>query len=390
MTHKWTVALVEEEKARIKQDLDQFLDDPKRRLAHCLGKLALLESEGSEALLSRFILAVSALVHEERFGGMEPRQIDTIYEIAISILNSQGIDPVKSKLRFLYAELYQARSHIYRDGGHHWDAAWKLGMSLRHASQDNELAKARQMLSSGIRYLRLGDCSKADEIFSNVEAMQQGSRQTARARIGRISACRFRRLHSECEALIAGAKLIPDIYESALLEIEWEDLCLRQTADKDLSNILAAVAAGGSHHKNVYFLEAYLWACASPNGIWRKQLPLLRSVVRKGNLKLHKCGFLYRAAVGLENCYDQNISFERRLHALGEVLSERHKLVKIEYEILLLACAIVWLRRNMVRSLSDLCKAEYRALSLRMSDGKNEDVLGLTELFGKQELKASA
>ena len=97
----WRHETLIQEKKAIKAELDAVAQSgagPSARLQQALQKLAELETDNTTTgRLRRYIYAVSALVHHERYGGLKPKQVKGIAQIALAIVTVFRIKPGFSK-----------------------------------------------------------------------------------------------------------------------------------------------------------------------------------------------------------------------------------------------------------------------------------------------------
>ena len=384
---KWQKRRVIAEKRAIKEELDQHSDDndPGKRLIYATDQIQELEQDDTPGgRLRRFIFIVSALVHHSRFGGLKDRQVRRLANLAYAILQTEGIQPGKSRLAFLYGELHLALSQIYRKTGDHWLAAWEQQTSFHLSGKEPPGGEGFQFLSMGIRSIRLGHCHKAIEYFRLAEEQKLPDRQFMQARLGLIRALRLTGSLGASEKLATdtGEQCQPNAAEKR--ELEWDAAC-REVQDKgDMNLMLRMVRKGADHYLPVYLLEAFLWAKCLPERRFEKKLPTIRYLARKKDLKIQNLGILYEAASVMETCYDYDIPISIRLRKLGEILARTSDFVTLDTELLFWAAAGRWLARSHLFSMTSLVLSEYQMLNLRQSLGDNPDVLGLvSDLMAK-------
>lgn len=155
----WSQAGIDEEKRRVKEWLDAIEREKgaEARFAAALKEIrSLQDSEAPAQRLRCFVLIVSAVLHAARIGGLTRAQVSRLVDLGEAILATQGIRSVSSLLSFLYGELYLAVSIWHRNAGEHWRSAWEHQVS-RHLSQRSPPGgEGFQLLSRGLRALRLG------------------------------------------------------------------------------------------------------------------------------------------------------------------------------------------------------------------------------------------
>jgi hypothetical protein len=69
---------------------------------------------------------------------------------------------------------------------------------------------------------------------------------------------------------------------------------------------------------------------------------------------------------------------------LGAVISKLSSETSIYTQLIIFAAAARWLYRTRLDEFEVLCREEYRAINLRLTDGKNADPLGLLVQRGEQ------
>jgi len=108
---------------------------------------------------------------------------------------------------------------------------------------------------------------------------------------------------------------------------------------------------------------------------WKNELPALRTLIKNKIVRPKRAGFMFKCVRQLVECHDQSYPFSLRLRGLGNTLSNLNQFVSIDLELLSWLAAARWLARNNSFHLATLSLKEYLALSMRLSDGKKNDVL---------------
>jgi len=326
----------------------------------------------------------SALVHHERYSLLKSGEVSELFDLALSILKYKGFDPQRSRLKFLYGELFIILSQIYRRAGDQWNASWIQLMSTRYITDKTSQEYSRLVLGSAIRALRLGNIATAIAKFKDAESCNLPYRQKMRARIGNICALRLSHDHDPCGRLISETLNHEKINDRERSEILWQYMCLNAQSSQDISEIVKSVGPKGSHYFAEYYLEAYLWTRTVENRLWEEKLAKLNSMARSRSLAVHKIGYFYRCAQVIDDAYNMEIPYEIRLKQLGTILGQRHMLITIDKELLFLAAAARWLSRSHNFNMASMILNEYKSLCLRISSGLSEDVLCvLGNLFDK-------
>jgi len=326
--------------------------------------------------LSCYIYIISALVHHSRFKGLTSLQIHRLVELALDILRLQDIKPAKSRLAFLYGELYQVRSQIFRQEGQPWQAAWQQQMA-HHLANPNPQEAGSQYLALGLRSFRLGHAAKARQYLCQAE--QQGL-EKQQLFLAKITKCQSLRLSGQLERALKD--LSAGFEEShleprQLLELEWEKICCRLCASLDLSEMFATVRKGRPHYQSSYIIEAFLWGALLKQRSWLMGPYKMQVIRRRAHLNPASLGFFYQVGIVIEQSYDYDIPLATRLFNLGNHLGRSGELVTVDKELLFLAASFRFLNRSKAYELADLVKHQYAKLCHQLTEGDSDDVLGL-------------
>jgi hypothetical protein len=309
---------------------------------------------------------MSALVHHERWGGMQSRQVEKIAEHAGGILKLQGIHQSSSRLGSLFADLHLVLSQIHRKSGEHWRAAWQQQMAERLQKKSDHQAHG-----AAIRALRLGHAQLAIPLFQKAAASDNPLTRH-RALLGLIKCLRLAGEHIEAKRQI-DALSSDQLSEAGSTELAWEVACLNAGAVE----LARSVKRGKPHFQGIYVLEAYLWARATEDRTTIDWLSSLNTYRRNKTLRIPYLGALDRIAQAIDHCYDNSFEFHLRLERLGETLNQVPLLLSVEQELLTWAAAARWLARHNAASQAALCLAQYAGLSLRLTGGASKDAMGL-------------
>jgi hypothetical protein len=173
------------------------------------------------------------------------------------------------------------------------------------------------------------------------------------------------RLSGRSEAAIEFMKTLPSSFsQSAQRELEWERRIL-EGGPKKIEWLLHAAAT--THADSTYALDAYFWARSGQCRDWGRALP--RNF--EGTSRFAKFARLF------EKLYDTGLSVSNRIEMLGRELERIKEVSSIEKELLVWAASARWLFRIKASGLAGVALDEYSALSLRVSRGRNPDVLGV-------------
>jgi hypothetical protein len=329
----------------------------------------------SETTLQLYLHAMFALVYHERWGGLAEARVKDLLQLASSLLQLAGAWGERSRLAPLAAELHLLKSQLLLKAGDYRGALWEHEVGAQVAGRRIPGGPERSALAFAIRSLRLGDAASASEHFAAAEAA--GGRAYERARIGRIQSLRLAGDRAAADALARTA--CSGGSADFRRELDWEIVCIERSGGGDPRAMRACVARGASHYEASYVLEAALWDWASGDGSPR---PGVATLKRRADLDFAAHRRLLAIAEAMESAHDAEIPFRLRLRTVGELLSDARLLRNVDKELLALAAAVRWLGRNRSRRLASVVRADYTALSLRLSAGGAPDVLGVLAADG--------
>lgn len=375
----WDQDLIEREKRSIKASLDivDITEDPASKWRVIRSALAELgEEDSSVGRLRRFIYAISALIHHERFGCLTPRDIADLTDLAHTILKVQGIKPRESRLAGLYGDIHLIKSQIQRKEGNHWQAAWEQEFAWHLAGAQGSGGAGFQYLCMGNRALRLGQGPHA--LHRYYQALDETLTQEHRERtyLGLVQA--YSLMGEVDKAKSVSSEVRAEIKNEWIVqELGWFDLISHAKSSGDWSMVLKATSKNGSHFLATYVVEAALWPLVIQTKAYMDRAPQLQSLRRNKNLLIPKIGTWYEVGVDLQACYDTEIPLSLRLRKVSAIVESRHGLANVEQELLVLCAVARWLVRSKSHDLGYLVLEEYRSLSLKLSAGHTSDALGV-------------
>ncbi len=377
---RWQRRHYEGEKESIRLELAAKAAQSPRRavLASILEQVNSLGEDGdSTQQLRRFLLIIFALTHQMNYGGLKEREIHRLSDLAIAILQTEGIQPGSSRLAHAYSELHVVLSQIYRKEGRQWQAAWELQLGYQFSGSLLPGGQAFQELAFANRSLRLGFGPRALSQFLAAENNNPDPATFERARLGRILALRLSGQFDLAEEIAVQSMADARIGARFQQELTWERACQQAQRQGHLDDLLPLVQKDGTHHQDSYLLEATLWAKAPARRHWLSAVPSTRSLHRRSEFQAQRFGFLYRACQQLDDCYDFAVPLPVRIRQLGAILRRVRQLVSVGPELLVLAASARWLHRARAEQLARLVLDEYAGLCLRLSGGATMDVLNL-------------
>ncbi len=378
----WSKNQIHEVKAEVKKEIDAGCrgETDQYRLNFIQSNIEDLETQFEPtAQLKRLIYIISALVHHDRFGGLSDVQVERLSQVAEAIIQTHGIKPGSSKLGFLFGELHFVRSQIYRKRGSHWRSAWEQHVGILHTRPGPLVGgDSFQLMAMANRALRLANTTLAIQHYLKAEDQGLSDDQLALARIGRIRALRLSGDLQQSRQLADETSTLEHLTMDHQLELGWERLCRNVTEKNDMTTMLKAIRKRGSHYRASYLWEGFMWAASSSNINHLNKTIKLKNLMRVKELKPHHLGYFMDCGIMLERCYDSEYPLVRRYEFLGNQLFQAENLLNVDKVLLLWAAASRWLFRRKAFALASLTLNEYRALSMRLSNAKQPDVLGLT------------
>lgn len=376
--HVWLESKINKEKLSFKNELDAL--PVKSRLHYILkATSSLADSMDSAAQLRRFIYSIAALIHHERYGGLSTSQVLGLAQVAQTILQTNNINPVTSKLCFLYGEIHLALSQIFRKEGKHFESSWEQILS-EHLSRKAPIGgQTFSSFSKALRFIRLGDAYSAIREFELAEKTDSNAQFFEKSRLGRIRSLRLAGRSHEAIELISDTRSLFKESTPEMQELNWEMICTEFQKTGNPAPFFAATKPNGTHYQAVYVIEAFFFAYSIASRTWEKSQSKISSLIKNKTLKVSKLGYFLHCAMDLEKCYDADIPLIARLDVASKCLMKRHRLLAIDRELLLLAAMTRWLIRSKADDLAEVTFNSYRALCLRLSSGNSEDVLGVLE-----------
>ena len=388
---EWSSALIATEKAAAKRVLDAAAPAGRARLTAALQHVTRWHEDDSPlGRLRCYVFIMSALVQHERSGGLSQRQVKRLVAWVHAILQAQGIRPRDSRLAALYGDIHIVRSQIFRKDGEPWQAAWEQQIALQLGGDDPTGGDAFQLLCMANRALRLGHSRVAVYQLKQAETLGLSSIELARARLSLIRAQWFLGDDSAVVATIAATRSLPGLRSDIAEEIDWIEMVRAVQRSGDVGPMLRAVGRHGAFHKGTYVIEACLWAMSVPQRSFLAAMPRMDNLLKNKLMSARSNGLWFSATAALQDCYDAAIPLAIRTKRLGDCLLEKDKLLTVDKELMIWAAALRWLSRSKNQSLALLVFSEYRALCLRLSDGRSGDILNVAaDLASRSWLKAA-
>ena len=347
---------------------------------HLVAHINALSSQTTEqSRIECYAACVSALVNQERFGGLKGKEISTIAALAFDMVRLAQIDPETSRMAFVAGDVYMALSQIRRKTGDHWLAAWEAELGLRYTGDHPTEGMALRFHVAANRALRLGNAEQALECVER--ALKQSPTTSQRNRIAttHVSALKLSGLKTQAEKTIVSAMKSDWISEPTKTELQWETLCMAvaDSPNEAIEEILARVKVKQSHSHASYVLDAILWCLVVQTPKYVSKAPKVKNLYRRFQIEKDRYGNLFEAVKVLSEAYESKRPIAVRIEAVGQMLSKAHLSFSVERELLIWAAAFRWLDRVKCQRLASLCLSQYQAISMQLSNGRMKDALGV-------------
>ncbi|MFW7382096.1 MAG: hypothetical protein ACOH5I_25040 [Oligoflexus sp.] len=382
----WSLSEIDQIRREVRSLLDSKAQTGQEKLEILLNEIARLEGVRDRlGYLRRYSCIMFSLIHHERQGGLSKKRITDLSDIAFAILKVNHIEASRSSLSFLYGDLFRITSQIFLKEGRLWQSAWVYQLACQFTSRNPYENKGKIDLSLGLRTLELGHAQLAIQLFQQAESNGLRGGDWERNRIGWLRSLRLsHRLQEASKLWQTTTDEAKELSTDCKLELEWERICLDLSSTQDLTKMFQCVKKGKPHFINSYLIEAFFWSRAVAKTSWFDKIPKMKTLYKTSSLDMKSAGLFYKLAQALEDAYDQSIPLRIRLEQMGPLLEQIPSLRNVDKQLLAWAAATRWLARCQAYRFAVLSFAEYRSLSLRLSSGQTEDVLGIgSDLFTK-------
>ncbi len=376
----WRRPAIDEMKRNVKAELDQVLaaSNESSRLNYILEQIqGLEEATESAALLRRFILVMSALVHHERYGGLGKKQIQDLGTLGQAILRVVGVKTGHNPTSFLHAEMHAIMSDIHYSNGEFLPSLWERQLGA-HASVMTPEHLSRQNYGMGLSALRLGNVTSAVLFFE--KALTEGEDQGHHDRI-RMHLLKAKRLSGDLEQARAMAvRCAAEIENEACLnELKWEKALIDLRESQDLGELFSLSKRGQPLHTSSYLLELFLWTTGHAKTKWGEKIAKVSTLGSQRSLDFHRYTHLFAVAQNLEQAYDAEIPFAKRLLDIKKILPRIQLLRQVDQELLSWLSLARWLYRSHHYPMASMIFHEYQGLCLKLSGGQSRDVLSMAQ-----------
>jgi hypothetical protein len=381
----WSEALVAAAKIETKQNLNEIQSQGGGRqcLSYAMQKIRGYEDSSKPVdQLRRLIYILHSLLLHQQFGGLRDSEINSAVSLAVAITKLHVGTVRHARFSYLMAEIYMVLSQIQKGKGLNRQSAWSQEVANLYDQRRGSVAKAFELLTRANRASRCGVSGIALKNYEKVLEMECSGQATFLAMIGHLKTLRlmgewnkalqFSKLYAESIQSLPKVAVDPD----ALLEIRWEQLVLNLIKSGDAYPMISATRYGQDFHHATYMLEASMWMKCLGTKEFLDKITKVSSMVRRKDLRANKLGMFYVGALKVEKCYDHEIPIDIRIKGLGEIMQRLSEFQSKDKELLVLVAMARFLARRKAFEFAALALSEYEGQCLRLSSGRNRDVLG--------------
>ncbi len=392
MSSRWTRTIVETAGFAVKDEVIEMLKtrNTNEVLDYCLEQLYLEVPEDSktERDAYRVYYAIACIVLVTSRPSQAEQLVPKLDKLVKGLLNMYSVKPRKSALSHMFQHLGLAKAYYYSQKGEIGRAI--LESSIGFAMSKNTLRVTVPLigLSHANIVLQKGFAAEAAKIFGEV---RQNPEWTIDTQLGFIGELRSLRISGQQEAALQLLASHKDKSMTEALEIyrRWDEAVL-SIPSKGLQAIDDYASAGNLQDKGIYALNK-LWLLARIGLVkdYGIKAQHLRQVFNRMLLKDLRFRYGTEVIEEFEKLLDASIPFERRLIQAQELYELLPK-VDVETRLMTLAALSRWYERNDQRHMAFVLGEECRSLSLRLSGGKDDNLLSIYGYRGLREEASSA
>ncbi len=335
--------------------------------------------EDSDSALRIYFLIVHLLERDNQERKLKQQQKAKLKDIAEKCLRYVQILPVTSQHSYLYARLYQLLAWDKLELGQFWEsvalrlAGDYLSRDGRSSGENSEILAAYQAWSLG--HLRLA------KVTCHALLVEPDTAITLRQDALRLLV-RIHRLSDERSAAHDLLRLLQadkPVSEADRLSLELEELLCEFRSSQGLAALQDFVKQSAKKLAVFEWYLAHLWLFASRVKIvpqpLRRVSPLPQthygiylSRPREKIIELFEC---------LQYMNETDVALNLRFERLGKTLSALGSDLDPELSLVFVAAALRWLNRSKQLTFAAILLDEYRTMSLRASEGRTPDALGM-------------
>jgi hypothetical protein len=384
MQGKWTRAMLEEAGFAVKDEVIQMVrtEDTRQVLEYCLMKLSDIGSDrDAERDARRVYYGIASIVLVATRPTQADQLVPKLDKLIKSILLAYKVKPRTSKLSHMYQHLALAKAYHYCSRGEISKAILESSIGFALSRNSMRLVIPLMNLAHANIVLQKGCAQQAAGIFAEVRKRPEWGFEAQLGFIAELRCLRLSEQYEEAQRLLAEYQDRP-LIDGLQSFIDWERTILKARVAG--SQVLESFAAEGCLlDKGIYALNK-LW-------FFHRIVPMKDPGIRASHLRtvyqrmiIKDLRFRYGTEIieAFEAIYDAAIPFEKRLAIAQETMEGLDK-VDIETRLMALATLTSWFARNDQKSMAFVAAEDYRSLSLRLSQGRNPNLLGI---FGYEPL----
>ncbi|HYX31535.1 MAG TPA: AarF/ABC1/UbiB kinase family protein [Oligoflexus sp.] len=333
------------------------------------------------AALEAFFVVLKIMELDISLQALKERDKQQLRETAERCLLFCQIQPVSSQHSWLYSKLHLKFAEHKLQGGAHWES-FVHTMIADHMGRDGRDFVELTPLLRGIQSWRLGHIRIAQVTLAvydhdtpaNVEEHWQSQRLLLR----------IQRLSGDAVQTQARLHLLQSIFRhdaEKSMVLDYEEAVTHMRLTGDPKNLMLCLKRHKSRLEPLDIFLGQLWLFASKQ---REPWKDLTGTVRQKAKEKTEALYLLESQASrlvqfMEQLYNSDLAMLQKIERLGRHLKDMHELADPELALVFLAAVIRWLYRSRQNQFATVLTDEYRALSLRYSDGQTEDGLGLIQ-----------
>lgn len=344
-----------------------------------LGNLAQHPIDTPNAALEAFFTVLKIMDLDISLQALKERDKQQLRETAERCLLFCQIQPVSSQNSWLYSKLHLKFAEHKLQGGAHWES-FVHSMIADHMGRDGRDCIELSPLLRGTQSWRLGHIRVAQVTLAvydhDVPEDREEHWQALRLLL------RLQRLSGDAEQLQARLHLLQNIFrqdaDKALI-LDYEEAVTHMRVTGDPKNLMLCLKRNKTKLEPLDMFLGQLWLFASKQ---REPWKDLTGTVRQKAKEKTEAQYLLETQASrlvqfMEQLYNSDLAMLHKIERIGRHLKDLHELADPELSLVFLAAVIRWLYRCRQNQFATVLTDEYRALSLRYSDGQTEDGLGL-------------
>jgi predicted unusual protein kinase regulating ubiquinone biosynthesis (AarF/ABC1/UbiB family) len=344
-----------------------------------LGNLALHPIDTPTAALEAFFTVLKIMDLDISLQALKERDKQQLRETAERCLLFCQIQPVSSQNSWLYSKLHLKFAEHKLQGGAHWES-FVHSMIADHMGRDGRDCVELSPLLRGTQSWRLGHIRVAQVTLAvydhDVPEDREEHWQALRLLL------RLQRLSGDAEQLQARLHLLQNIFRQdadKAMSLDYEEAVTHMRLTGDPKNLMLCLKRNKNKLDPLDMFLGQLWLFASKQ---REPWKDLTGTVRQKAKEKTEALYLLESQASrlvqfMEQLYNSDLAMLHKIERIGRHLKDLHELADPELSLVFLAALIRWLYRCRQNQFATVLTDEYRALSLRYSDGQTEDGLGL-------------